>query len=78
MLMIGGEGEANVAWMGAGSWQGEYLKWQYQRIYILCEWTATSFVFNKVPIFPRKQEAVRKTTPELLSAEWLTIFTGGH
>ncbi len=24
LLLIGGEGEANVAWMGAGSWLGEY------------------------------------------------------
>jgi hypothetical protein len=24
LILIGGEGEANVAWMGAGSWLGEY------------------------------------------------------
>ena len=44
----------------------------HQRIYSISytEWAATPFVFYKVPPFPRKPEIIRKTTPELLLAEW--------
>ena len=36
---------------------------EYQRIHIsYTERTATPFVFNKVPLFPRKPETIKKTT----------------
>ena len=42
--------------------------------YIYIEGTTTPFVFNKVPLFLRKPETVRKTTPELLSAALRNIY----
>ena len=43
------------------------------------ERTATPLVFHKAPLFHRKPEALRKTTPELLSAVLRNIylFVGG-
>ena len=43
---------------------------QYQRIYINREGTAPPFVIDKCVFLLREPEAVRKTTPELLLAEW--------
>ena len=47
-----------------------------QRIYIYREGTAPPFVCNTCVFFRRKPEAVRKTTPELLSAVLRIIFLG--
>ena len=43
-------------------------------MYIYKEYKATSLRLHSADIYPRKQEAVRKTTPELLSAELRSLL----
>ena len=47
-----------------------------QRIFIYKEYKAKSPRFHSADIYPRKQEAVRKTTPELLSAVLRSLLCG--
>ena len=47
-----------------------------QRIYIYKEYKAKSPRLQSADIYPRKQEAVRKTTPELLSAVLRSLLCG--
>ena len=47
-----------------------------QRIYIYKEYKAKSPRLHSADIYPRKQEAVRKTTPELLSAVLRSLLCG--
>ena len=47
-----------------------------QRIYIYKEYKAKSPRLHIADIYPRKQEAVRQTTPELLSAVLRSLLCG--